>query len=82
MAQLVTRVDDELVIAVDQLVDAGVVDSRSDAVRVGLRQLVERHRRDRIGAAIADGYRRLPQTADEIAWADAASAAMILEEPW
>ena len=44
MAQLVTRVDDALVAAVDELVVAGVVASRSEAVRVGLERLIDRHR--------------------------------------
>lgn len=82
MAQLVTRVDDELAAAVDQLVAAKVVASRSEAVRLGLEQLVDRYRRDQIGAAIADAYRRQPQTDSEVGWADASSVAMIAEEPW
>lgn len=82
MAQLVTRVDDELAAAVDELVAAGVVASRSEAVRLGLERLVDRHRRDRIGARIAEGYRALPQTEREIGWADESSIRMIAEEPW
>ncbi len=35
-----------------------------------------------VGRAIADGYRRIPQKDDDLAWPDAASAAMIAEEPW
>ena len=82
MAQLVTRVDDELAAAVDELVAAGVVASRSEAVRLGLERLVDRHRRDQIGARIAEGYRRLPQTNGEVGWADESSVRMIAEEPW
>jgi Arc/MetJ-type ribon-helix-helix transcriptional regulator len=82
MAQLVTRVEDELVAAVDELVAAGVVASRSEAVRLGLERLVRRWRRDRIGAQIVDGYRRLPQSDDEVSWADDATRRMIADEPW
>jgi Arc/MetJ-type ribon-helix-helix transcriptional regulator len=82
MTQLVTRVDDELALAVDELVAAGVVASRSAAVRLGLERLVDRHRRDTIGARIADGYRARPQTEAEVAWADESSVRMIVEEPW
>jgi Arc/MetJ-type ribon-helix-helix transcriptional regulator len=82
MAQLVTRVDDELAAAVDELVAAGVVASRSEAVRLGLERLVDRYRRGQVGARIVDGYRRKPQTAAEVGWADAASVGMIAEEPW
>ena len=82
MTQLVTRIDDSLVDAVDRLVDDGVVESRSEAVRLGLRMLVDRHRRGRVAAAILEGYRRKPQTDAEVGWADAATARMIGEEPW
>jgi Arc/MetJ-type ribon-helix-helix transcriptional regulator len=82
MAQLVTRVDDALAAAVDELVAAGVVGSRSEAVRLGLERLVDRHRRDQVGARIAEGYRRLPQTSSEVGWADESSVRMITEEPW
>ncbi len=44
---MVTRVEDELAAAIDALVAAGVVASRSEAVRIGLQQLVDRHRRAR-----------------------------------
>jgi Arc/MetJ-type ribon-helix-helix transcriptional regulator len=82
MAQLVTRVDDELVAAVDDLVAMGVVSSRSDAVRLGLQQLLDRHRRDRIGARIIESYRARPQDAGDIGWADESSIRMIADEPW
>jgi Arc/MetJ-type ribon-helix-helix transcriptional regulator len=82
MAQLVTRVEDDLAAAVDELVAAGVVASRSEAVRLGLERLVDRHRRSEIGARIRDGYRSLPQSEAEIAWADEASVRMIAEESW
>ena len=82
MAQFVTRINDSLAAQVDELVAAGDAASRSDAVRSGLAALVDIHRRRRIGEAIVEGYRRQPQTADEIGWADASTAAMIAEEPW
>ncbi len=82
MAQLVTRVEDELAAAVDELVAAGVVASRSEAVRLGLERLVDRYRRDEIGARITKGYRSVPQTEAEVGWADESSVRMIAEEPW
>lgn len=80
--QLVTRVPDDVAEAVDGLVQAGVFGSRSDAVRAGLEVVVERERRAAVGRAIVDGYRRIPQDDDDLAWPDAATAAMIAEEPW
>jgi Arc/MetJ-type ribon-helix-helix transcriptional regulator len=82
MPQLVTRIDEEMAKALDALVADGVVASRSEAVRLGLRVLVERHRRALVGESIAAGYERRPQTAGEVGWADAATVAMIAEEPW
>lgn len=82
MAQLVTRVDDQLASAVDELVEAGIVASRSEAVRLGLERLVDRCRRDEIGAQIVRGYRERPQDDAEVAWADEASVRMIAEESW
>lgn len=82
MAQLVTRVPDEIAKAVDDLVEARVFGSRSDAVRAGLDSVIERERRAAVGRAIAEGYERIPQAEDDLAWSDAATAAMIAEEPW
>lgn len=80
--QLVTRVDDELVEAIDGLVADGVVATRSEAVRMGLQRLIDRHRRDQVGEAIADGYRRVPQSETDTTWPDVATAQMIADEPW
>lgn len=82
MTQLVTRVDDDLAAAVDELVRSGVVASRSEAVRLGLQDLVDRHRRHQIGAQILEGYRAQPQSEEEVGWADEATVRMIADEPW
>jgi Arc/MetJ-type ribon-helix-helix transcriptional regulator len=80
--QLVTRVPDSVAEAVDDLVEKGVFASRSEAVRAGLEAVVDRERRDAVGRAIVEGYRRAPQDGDDLAWPDAATSAMIAEEPW
>lgn len=82
MAQVVVRLDDAVAAAIDALVADGVVASRSDAVRRGLDRLLDEHRRREVGRQIVEGYRRVPQTAEEIRWADRSAAAMIAEEPW
>jgi len=82
MPQLVTRIDDDLASQIDQLVTDGVVESRSDAVRRGLTVLLDRHRRSQLARAIIEGYAAKPQTDDDVGWADAATVAMIAEEPW
>lgn len=82
MAQLVTRIDDDLAEHIDRLVADGIVESRSDAVRKGLQILIEQVRRARTADAIVAGYSRVPQTADEVAWADEATVRMIADESW
>ena len=82
MPQLVTRVDVQLVAAIDAMVDSGLVASRSDAVRLALTRLVDQQTRAGIGARIVKGYLQTPQTDEETLWTDAATARMIAEEPW
>jgi Arc/MetJ-type ribon-helix-helix transcriptional regulator len=82
MAQFVTRLDDKLVAAVDELVESGVVGNRSEAMRMGLERLVDEHRRLRIGAEIVAGYARIPETDEELAQAEQATRSLIDEEPW
>lgn len=82
MPQFVTRLDDQLAAQVDDLVADGVVATRSEAVRLGLERLVDQHRRRRIGRQIADAYRRRPQTDEELAGLDAATRALVEDEPW
>lgn len=82
MTQLVTRIDNDLAASIDELIAQGVVESRSDAVRQGLRALIDQTRRHRTADAIATGYADHPQTEDEVAWADQATVQMIADEPW
>jgi len=82
VSQLVTRIDDDLAREVDALVAEGVADSRSDAVRQALRELVDRHRRRRIAEADIAAYIAQPQTEEELAGVDEAARRMIEEEPW
>ena len=82
MAQLVTRLDDHLLAEVDDLVSEGVAATRSDAVRLGLEALVERHRREQTGQAIIDAYRRQPQDDEELAGLDQSTRALVEEELW
>jgi Arc/MetJ-type ribon-helix-helix transcriptional regulator len=82
LAQLVTRLDDRLVDQVDRLIADGVVANRSEAVRRGLEQLADEHRRRQIGARIVDAYRSRPQDEAELTGLDEATHALIEEEPW
>jgi Arc/MetJ-type ribon-helix-helix transcriptional regulator len=82
MAQVVTRLNDDLLAEVDGLVAGGVVASRSDAVRAGLQALVDQHRRQLMGRRIREGYQQKPQTDNELAGLDDATKALVFEEPW
>jgi len=82
MAQFVARLEDVLADRVDSLVAAGVFASRSDAVRLGLERLVDEFERERIGREIVEAYRRMPQTEEELAWADESLERMLAGEPW
>ncbi len=82
VTQLVTRVDENLASLVDDLIAEGVVESRSDAVRRGLRVLIDQHQRRRTAEAIIRGYEQHPQTDSEIGWSDKSTVRMIKDEPW
>jgi len=82
MPQFVTRVDAELASDVDRLVSDGIVASRSEAVRMGLEQLVDVARRAEIAGLILEGYRRKPQGAEELRRAEEGLRSLVSEEPW
>ena len=82
MAQLITRVDDELIAQLDAIVASGEAESRSDAVRRALEAMIDQRRRRLIGEAIADGYRRVPETGEELRWAEDNARSVVAEEPW
>lgn len=82
MAQLMARIDEALLAEVDELVANGDARSRSDAVRCALEEMVDSCRRRRVGESIAEAYRRIPETPDELRWAAESTRSMIAEEPW
>ena len=82
MTQLVARIDAELLAQLDELVASGDAKSRSDAVRRALEEMIDRRRRRLIGETIAEAYRRIPETNDELRWAAESTRSMIAEEPW
>jgi Arc/MetJ-type ribon-helix-helix transcriptional regulator len=82
MGQFVTRIDDDLARAIDQLVEEGVFESRSEAVRTSLIATLDAHRRIKLGRETNEGYRRVPETDEELRLAEAVAALMITAEPW
>ena len=82
MAQFVARLDDALADRIDSLVAAGVLASRSEAVRIGLERLTDELEREQVGRRIIEGYERIPETPDELAAAEESLEEMVAEEPW
>jgi Arc/MetJ-type ribon-helix-helix transcriptional regulator len=80
--QIAVRVPGELLGAVDQLIADGLIESRADAVRQGLEQIIAKVQRVRIDQALLSGYRRIPPTPEEEEAALQALRAAIEEEAW
>lgn len=81
-AQIAVRLPKEALDQLDALVDSGRFSSRAEVARTAIAELLDNERRRAVGDAIAEGYRRIPQTKEELAGAEANARAMILEEPW
>ncbi|CAN5266979.1 hypothetical protein BH23ACT9_BH23ACT9_14580 [soil metagenome] len=80
--QIAVRLEQDALDQIDQLVQDQQFGSRAEAVRHAVDQLLDTRRRAAIGAQIAEGYRRHPQTDEEEAQAVANLAALIAEDPW
>jgi metal-responsive CopG/Arc/MetJ family transcriptional regulator len=65
--QLAIRLPDELVSDLDWVIHRLHYDSRAEAMRDALIRLIDQERRREIGEQIAEGYRRTPQTEEEMA---------------
>lgn len=77
-----TRFSDDELALLDELVAAGVGDTRSAVVRRAVLQLADTLRRARTGSSIAASYRDVPQSAEDDALALANAIAMTDAEPW
>ena len=80
--QLAIRLPDDLLRDLDWLILRLNYDSRAEAMREALIKLIDQERRREIGEQIAEGYRRMPQTEEEIASAYDSLQQSIDEEPW
>jgi Arc/MetJ-type ribon-helix-helix transcriptional regulator len=80
--QIALKLPDELVAELDELVADGSFASRSDAVRHGIEALVRGHERARVDQAFVDGFRRHPESDDELADATRLAVDAINDEPW
>jgi Arc/MetJ-type ribon-helix-helix transcriptional regulator len=79
---LTVRTPEDRVAQIDALVAAGAYESRASFIIEAIDRLVKDLERRRIDREIVEGYTRIPQTTDEIAWAEAAGRRSIKDEPW
>lgn len=80
--QIPTRFRDEELADLDAMVADGVAKSRSQVIRLAVEQLVDTHRRRKIGESMAAAYLATPQSDDDNVWAVANAIAMTEAEPW
>ena len=80
--QLAIRLPDDLLRDLDWVILRLNYDSRAEAMRDALIKLIDQERRREIGEQIAEGYRRMPQTEEEISSAYESLRQSIDEEPW
>ena len=80
--QIAVKLPDEIVAAVDRLVDEGRFRSRSAAMRRALDDLVAASQRAAVDEAFARGFRATPETPEELADAARLAVEAIEDEPW
>ena len=83
MSQMITvRMSQDRVERVDALVASGAYRTRAEVVRAAVDDLLRLEEERAIDRAIVEGYTRMPQTEDELAWGEAAARRSIADEPW
>lgn len=80
--QIAVKLPDRLVEQLDQLVDDGGYESRSEAVRHAIAALLRGERRAAIDRSFEEGFRRNPDDSAVLDEARRLAIASIEEEPW
>jgi Arc/MetJ-type ribon-helix-helix transcriptional regulator len=80
--QIAVRMDAELLEKLDWLVVRCAFENRAEAIRSVIEQVARAERDKEIGERIADGYRRLPPTDDEIAWSSRNDWSELDDDDW
>ena len=78
---ITVRMSEERVQAIDELVASGRA-SRAAVIVEAIDRLVADLERERIDREIVEGYRRIPETDEELDWAEWSTIESIREEPW
>jgi Arc/MetJ-type ribon-helix-helix transcriptional regulator len=83
MSKMITlRMADDSVARVDALVDGERYASRAAFIVDAINRLVDELEQREIDRQIVEGYTRIPQTDEELRWAEASARRSIEEEPW
>lgn len=80
--QIAVRIPASLASQLEALVEAGLFETKAEAVRTALEALVDAERRADVGRKIVEGYRRVPPEDADVAAASQAATRSIDEEPW
>ena len=78
---ITVRMSDDRVAAIDELVASGRA-SRAAVIVEAIDRLVEQLESERIDREIVEGYTRIPQTDEELEWAEWSTHESLREEPW
>ncbi len=82
MSKMITvRMSEDRVRAIDELVASGRP-SRAAVIVEAIDKLLADLERERIDREIVEGYTRIPQTDEELEWADWSTEESVREEPW
>jgi Arc/MetJ-type ribon-helix-helix transcriptional regulator len=76
------RVSQERLAQIDAIVGNGGYRSRAALLNDAIDRLLADVERERIDRAIVEGYTRMPQTDEELAWAEQSTIESIRAEPW
>jgi len=76
------RLPEERVTRIDELVQAESYDSRASFIVEAINRLVSELEGRAIDRSIVEGYTRVPQTTEDVRWAEEAARRSISEEPW
>jgi Arc/MetJ-type ribon-helix-helix transcriptional regulator len=80
--QIAVRLSRDLLEKLDELVRAGLYESRAAAVRAGVEAIAQIERRRETDRSIVEGYSRVPPTPAEEAASVESLRQAIVEEPW
>lgn len=79
---ITVRMSEDRVARLDALVTSGAYATRAEVVRSAVDRLLTQFESEAIDRAIVVGYTRIPQTAEELAWAEESARRSIADEPW